>query len=378
MSRVMLLAFSDLGRSSRLLRCARGLLQNDANRLFIVGFDGADLPSAIESNSAVSIRFVCPFLDYPIFLAPLLWPLKFVFLLLQVLGIAMSISPKVDLLICFCDSIAITTLIAAVVAKLHRAVSVFDMARCEWYETTFRKFLAKQLLSLADFRISATHSMEVILRIGGLSSHPIPDLADPLFNGLNATRRTELFSLFGVDESTTFVAVFVSPQDGSWFRVVSEAADQIAVPTAFLIVGSSKLRRAIEPRLKKQVRCSRFIFLPTQYDIYPLALTACVVGVSFNPSPSVLAVASEVLEMKASGVPVLAVRSGCVTNFVQNGLNGFLVDDQNELKRKLVEIVNSPEVVLSGISRDPQDFDGEWCEQWQKFWTMVSLSTSHS
>jgi glycosyltransferase involved in cell wall biosynthesis len=374
MSRVMLLSFSDLGRNSRLLRYAGEILQNDKNRLFIIGFDGADIPPAIESNSAASIRFVCPFWDYPIFLAPLLWPLKLIFLLLQVIGIAMSISPKVHLLICFCDSIAIAPLIAAVVSKLHRAVSVFDMATFDWYETTVRKLVAKRMFSLADFRISSTHSMEVILRIGGLSSHPIPDLADPLFNCLNAPRRSDLFSLFGVDESTAFVAVFANPRDGSWLRVISEAAEQIAVPTAFMIVGNTKMRGAVEPRLKKQVRCSRFIFLPTQYDVYPLALAACVVGVSFNPSPFVFTIASEVLEMKASGVPVLAIRSGCVTNFVRDGVNGFLVDNQSKLKRKLVEIVNSPEVALGGISREPQNFNEEWREQWQKFCAVVSLS----
>jgi glycosyltransferase involved in cell wall biosynthesis len=101
-------------------------------------------------------------------------------------------------------------------------------------------------------------------------------------------------------------------------------------------------------------------------------------GRFLNPSPSVLAVAPEILEMQACGVPVLTVRSGCISNVVADGQNGFISADEQALKERLVAILVKPEMALAGISRESRDFEGEWRSDWDVIARKIHARSSSS
>jgi glycosyltransferase involved in cell wall biosynthesis len=367
---VVLLSLTEIGRNGRLLRYATELTKDHRNRVWVVGFDGADIPLSFDRHPQVSFHFLFPFWDYPTFLFPIFWPMKFLFLTLQLLGIGFALTGRIDAVLSLSASIVTEPLAALLISKFHRAALIFDIVACDWFETTFRKRIGKRLLSAATLRITSTHSMELLLRLSGLSSICLPDVPDPLFRSEQSAQKAGLCSILKLERDSTFVGVFVETFPSTWHAFLSDVADRVPCTTVFLIFGSVKMVPQIHFPTKRIKNCE-FVFVPKQYDLYPIALASCLVGVSLDPAPRVMTVSAEILEMQACGVPVLTVRSGCAGNFVEDGKNGFLAMDEHELKERLVRILANSAEAMRAVSRQPRDFDNEFRKAWGAFSTQL-------
>jgi hypothetical protein len=106
MRSALLFGFSDIGRNTRLISFARGLLDACYDHVYLVGFLGRDVPLEFERNPKVSMRYVFPFWRVPSFVSPILFPLKLLYFVLQILAIAVAI-PSIDLVLVSCSSIYI-------------------------------------------------------------------------------------------------------------------------------------------------------------------------------------------------------------------------------------------------------------------------------
>jgi hypothetical protein len=170
----------------------------------------------------------------------------------------------------------IEPLAGLIISKFYRATLVFDIVKCDWFETFFRKRIAKRLLSAADLRLTPSHSMELLLGVTGLPSARVPDVPDHLFRS-DSSEKSEIASILNTDPSSLFVGVFIETFPCSWFGILSDVAKRVTTPATFLLFGDAKGSIKLP---SKQVQTCKFVFVPKQYQIYPAALKHCAVGVS--------------------------------------------------------------------------------------------------
>jgi hypothetical protein len=263
-------------------------------------------------------------------------------------------------LICSCDLFFIEPFCAILISKFTHAIAVFDIAGYDWFDSPIRKGIAKTMLQRANARISTTHSMEVLLRIGGLSSFCIPDLPDPAFCPGSPGTRSAVSEVFGIDNTALLIGVFMEPFRPGYF---SELASHISCNVVFFVFASSKDATTLERQLSEMNTSSvRFLYVPRQYDVYPSVLGSCCLGICWNGSPAVVNIAKEVLEMQACGVPIAAFRYGCVSERVRPDSNGFLFETDHELKDIVMRVI-----AQSGRIGDTSQTDlrKEWRQCWR-------------
>lgn len=266
-----------------------------------------------------------------------MWLLRFLFLLLQMCAIAFSIRTKIDFVVASSDLFVTEIAVGKLISRILRAKLVVDVASCPWYETVFRKEIAKKMLKKADSRITSTHSMEVILGLGGLTSVLVPDLPDEAFKP-DKNARPVIQKMFDLTNDTTLIAVTCCDDI---IDNLKDFAQTTSARIAFFVCGSGKQRSVIDSLIRNaSTENVKFFFVPFQYDLYPLVLSSCDIGVCGNGSPNVVDIAMQVLELQMSSLPIVALRYGCVNERVIDGVNGFVVKDGNELIRVLKGVID--------------------------------------
>ena len=333
----------DIGANERLLRYARCLLRRKG-KVYLVGFDGFEIPEELCEHENLSVTFVFAFWDYPKILAPLLWPLEFLFLMIQMIGVALNISQAIDYVICQDKRFVMEPVIGKLVARVTGARLICDVVSCAWFASEITKFIGKRSLSLANVLVTSTCAMQRVFKIGGLSSHCLENIPDGVFSTDKDTRRV-VHRLYELAENCICVAV-TCVESAAYFDVLRDIGKELKegkVNVCFFVCGHSKLCSEFN---RQGPLCSKignefakFVYVPYQYDIYPTVISACDFAMCEHASPNVLDISMPILEMQACGLPVIAQRYGCVTERVKDGVNGMLFDDPEGLRTILRSIL---------------------------------------
>jgi hypothetical protein len=276
------------------------------------------------------------------------------------LAIAIRIR-AIDIVICSCNLFFIEPVCGLLVSKINQSVTIFDISSSAWFESPIQKSIVKKLFSYGSYRISPTHSLEILLRIGGLSSSLVPDLPDGSFKPSNPETRRQVCDIFHIDKTAVLIGIFM---DHFQSPFLAEFARTVTRPVIFFVFGNCKQATTIEMQLKKlNTTFAQFIYVPRRYDIYPFVLASCHLGICWNGSPDVVNIAPEILELEACEIPIACFRFGCVSERVHPNSNGFLFDSDLELKPILENVIaHSGE---TGLALPGRDLRAEWCSAYQ-------------
>ena len=357
-----------------MLRYANELLKG-GGFVYLVGFDGVEIPKSICDYANVKVVTIFPFLDFPIFLAPLLWMFKFMFMLIQMMGIAINIPHNIRFVFCTDSCYFMEPFIGKIVSKMLNAKLICDIATCEWFDTATGE-LAKWAIQLADHTITSTHSMEMILKIGGLSPFCIPDIADEAFRP-RVTSQCIVDNIYQIPTDSVRVAV-TACDDASFidaFKDIARILSEKRINVTFFMCSQNKLYQRnqsgnlIYPNLSNNY--ARFIFVPYQYDVYPIVLSSCAFGVCGNGSPHTVDISLSILEMQSCGLPILALRYGCISERVKDGVNGFIFNDAMELRKLLDQILVSRTVDINKMASEDNN-RRDWQDKWKKFYCKIA------
>ena len=333
----------DVGANVRLLRYAKYLLKRGGT-VYLIGFDGFEVPRSLSKHPNLSVTFLFSFWDYPRVLGPLLWGFEFLFLMVQMVGVALNISMSVQFVICQDVKFVMEPLIGKLVALVTGAKLVCDAVSCAWFASEITKAIGKRMIGLADIRVSSTRAMQRIFEVGGLSSRFLPDIPSKEFKPREEARRI-VRKMYELPENCCCVAVTLldSASYIDALRDIAKTLENHKVNACFFLCGHSKLCDETYtgefPYSKFANKYAKFFAVPYQYDVYPTVLAACNFGICEHGSPNVLDIAMPILEMQVCGLPILALRYGCITEYVKDGVNGFLFDDAIELRKLLNSIL---------------------------------------
>jgi glycosyltransferase involved in cell wall biosynthesis len=137
------------------------------------------------------------------------------------------------------------------------------------------------------------------------------------------------------------------------------------VPVAFVVFGGGKLLAALNDVVKNaQFQRICFRMLPAYTDVYSQILSCADLGIAFDVSRSGFDAATELTEMVACEIPVLAFKFGCVSEFITHEKTGLLFGNFEELLALLKRVLDPQSDALAELrkncARKPPDWDAQW------------------
>lgn len=352
----LIFSFSDIGKNARMLRYTKQLIVSNNMKVILVGYDINDIPIEIKKLPNLSIRYIFPFLYNFRILQTLFWPLQFFFYLIQMIGIAVNIS-SLSLVISSTTFYFIEPFCALIISKIHHSNLAFDISNFSWYDNQITSYVTKKMLSFSNHIICPTHSIEVVLNLAGFHPFVIPDMADSSFQS-NSKIKKKIENLLKIDQNSILIAVPFREFDNDTFNKLENSAGYLKKSrknVTFVIFGNSKLSEKFEEKIKRiSIQKVSFKFLPFQYDIYPMILGACDIGIHFPDSEFVFELSPQILAMSACQIPIIAFRFGCASEVVKENVNGFILNELSDLGPKLKEIFVNNSIDLSSMNKCPQ------------------------
>lgn len=360
MKTALIFSFSDIGKNARMLRYTRQLILQKNMKVILVGYDISDIPIDIKKLPNLSVRYIFPFsnlFDFKI-LQIVLWPIQFIFYLIQMIGIAVNIS-SLNLIIASTKFYFTETFCGLLISKIHRSTLVFDISNFSWYESKITSFLTKKNLFYSDYLFCSTNSMEVVLKYAGFNTFVIPDIPDSSFQS-NKKMKNKVCELLKIDSKSVLIGVPISEFDHEKIKTLENSANYLKNASkkfVFIVFGNGKIREKFEERIEKIViQNSTFKFLPFQYNIYPLVLGACDIGIYFSEPDFVFETSPHLLAIAGCGMPIITFRFGCVNEIVKENINGMILNEFSDLGPKLKEIFVNNSIDLSSFE-NLSDFD---------------------
>jgi beta-1,4-mannosyltransferase len=332
-------------------------------RVYLVGYPDSRLFDQLSSAPNVSLVPITPFFDYPRFLFALFAPLKIFWLVFQLISLFWRL-PHLDLILVqnppSMPTVPICWLLRVFKGKRfvidwhNLGFSLLEVHKtsptlvriAEIFEFSFGRF--------ADGHITVTKALQTKLMEQGIESTVVPDCPSESLGPVSPDTRAKFAALLGLCTSDHWVVTSTSwtPDEDMWLLL--EAADRFehyGVKLTIVITGKGPYRAAFEAEAKNRSFGHvefRFHFFDS-YEDYLVFLGCCDVGVSLHRSSSGLDLPMKGLDMLGAGLPLLSVSYGCIDELVENGENGFLFENGDELALLLAKIFVEEQFTLAKL-----------------------------
>ncbi|KAI5797612.1 hypothetical protein EDC01DRAFT_650595 [Geopyxis carbonaria] len=408
---VVVLVLGDIGRSPRMQYHALSIARHGGRVSLVCYLDSAPRPELID-NPLITINALSSpprLLDTSTATRFLFFaPLKALFQLISLLYMLLYTIPPTASHILLQNPPAIPTLaVTALVGRLRNQAVVIDWHNFGWSILRL-KLRGHPLVSLAKFyewlfartatsHLAVTHSMTAFLRESWGITAPIKALHDrpPVhFQPFNITQRAEFLNthpatkpyaarlLAGKAKLLVSATSWTADEDFSVLLEALVAYDHHCSSETFLrpgscpeivaiITGKGPLRDGYMARvetLEFQNITVRAEWLESAD--YPRLLACADLGVSLHTSSSGLDLPMKVVDLFGVGVPVVAMRFGCLGELVKAGENGMTFEtgkELGELLRRLFDPRKARE--LEGLRRGAMKETGverRWDAEWDK------------
>jgi beta-1,4-mannosyltransferase len=229
--------------------------------------------------------------------------------------------------------------------EVHK-VSPTHVKIAEFFEFFFGHF--------ADAHITVTQALQTKLKAFAIESSVVPDRPSDIFSPVapdrRRDRRADLAKRHSLFETDPWIVTSTSWTPDEDMRILLDAAERLEEAGARLtivITGKGPDRPSFEAELKTRSfrQIEFFLHFFESYEDYAEFLGLCDAGVSLHRSSSGLDLPMKGLDMLGAGLPLLSVKYGCINELVQEGENGMLFDNAQQLAELLLRMF---------ISKDPQ------------------------
>ena len=365
MSTALLFSFSDIGRNERILMHATNLSKEKKMKIYVCGFDRSNIPNEIANDKNIQFIYIFPFINAPIILNTLLWPIQFIFYLIQMIAVTINL-PQLSIILItsnfYFSEICIGLLLSKINSKISDNIKakkpfiIADILSFKWFESPTSKNIAKKMLSLTDMIITPTHSMQVILKIGGLQSFVIENIPDQSFKP-NKKLKPNVCEILNIPLSSYLICVPIPTFDHDIFKCIEDSARGIKDcerNICFVIFGNGKSQSIFQKKVKNlnnsnESKNIKFAFFTFQYDIYPSILGACDIGIYFNENDNGTEIPLPILQMSGCCLPIISFQYGCVSEIIKNKQNGFIIENRSKLRALLHDIFIKKSIDISTL-----------------------------
>jgi hypothetical protein len=188
----------------------------------------------------------------------------------------------------------------------------------------------------------------------------------------NRERRAAIIEILGVDLNSLLVSIPLPDLNLEHIRVLTSIAHQLdqslSRKLVFIIFGNVKGRTSLEAQLENQI-FQNVVFrdFGMYTDAYSQIMGASDLGICFQGSHQGLDASPELISMAACRLPILALRYGCVGEYVKDGQSGFFFTDESTLLDLLNKILIDRSVDLEKLR---ENCDSSLCD-WETGWIKV-------
>lgn len=360
MVNVLFFTLSDLGKNARMINLIDELRKRKNLKIFLFGFDISELPKQVRDSPNIVINHIFRIFTFPWYLSLCFVPLQFLFYLIQVFSISI-VCKSVDVV--FTSSSYLEIFLSMFLSLIKKSRLVIDIDSLDWFRNSIKKKIYIYLLSHCDYLTTETHSMSVILRISGIKSFEIPNLPDKLFLNIKKSKE-HVCKILSIPKESKLIGIPILYYGSSIFERISRYSkifNDLDNSFVFIIFADLKLQKEIKEQLSNiKFKNPKFILIPFIYNIYPLVLSSCDIGLSINGEDSSLKISKEIIQMYGSGIPIIGFKGVSMNEIIKNGGIGFIAKDDNDLIKLLKDIFITHEININNLKFNKEEIIKKW------------------
>lgn len=375
MSTTLIISFNDLGKQFRLLRHAKSFLSKPDSNVIIVGMDQTTLPKEIERAPNFRHIYFYNFLNLFWYFKLILFPLRVLFSLFQLLFIVFRL-PKIDYILMNQNEFSLFTFVSIkLLVFLTKGKLILDITSIGYIsKNRMIKVLEKSFIKNAYKRICSTKSLQAILKLSNIESFVIYDSPGTIFKNCSSIK-TEVLRFLGRKEDNVYIISIPFPEmNATIVRNIVHYFKQFessGVNISFLIYGDFKIQKTVENFFSNDQSSShvQFHFISLNTDAYAHALGCSDACIIFKGSLSGTNISPEFTESYASNIPIIAYKFGCMSELIKNGENGFIFSDFDELINYIQQIFIYKTIDLNLLKKKSEEnIKFNWIDSWNLFY----------
>lgn len=346
----------------------------------VIGYTESPLFKELADASNVKVHRIRPFINLPRVLFPLYAPLKILWLLFQLLVLLFTL-PKFDLILAqnppsmptvpFCWLLNLFKGKRFVIDWHNLGYSLLKVHKTPKIVTKIAEILEFFFGRMANGHITVTKALKQFLHEKGIESAVVYDRPSELFTPSRA-KRTEFAKKLDIDPSDIWLMTSTSWTPDEEIEMLLRAADKLdsklTQGLSIIITGKGPMRRWFESEVKsRQFSNITFYFqFFEKYEEYAEFLGCCDIGVSLHVSSSGIDLPMKGLDMIGAGLPLLSVSYQCIDELVDDGVNGLLFRDSDELAEVLTKLIITKDVSLEKLREGSiESSKQKWNDVWE-------------
>jgi len=381
MPEYVVVVLGDIGRSPRMMNHAVCLSKLPNSRVHLVGYNESPLFEELQKSNNVVIHKIRPFISLPRSLFFVYAPMKIFWLFLQLFFLIFTL-PKFEMVIAqnppsiptipFCWLLRLIKGKRFVIDWHNLGWSILQCNKTSSIIVKFSRWLEYLTGRHSDRNITVTKTLKEHLKTQQIESFVVYDRPSALFKP-SREARTRFSKELKIDEKSYWIMSSTSWTPDEEVSMILDAADILdkelaekGVFITFIITGKGPGRRAFESEVEGRNYSNidfKFAFL--SYEDYALLLGSCDAGVSLHVSSSGYDLPMKGLDMIGAGLPLLSVDYNCISELVQDGVNGLLFANGSEFAERLRQIFVTRDIDIDNLRKGSVE-SGEM--KWEQIW----------
>jgi beta-1,4-mannosyltransferase len=379
----VVVVLGDIGRSPRMQNHSLALSKISGSTVHIVGYNESPIFKELQDAPNVKVHGIRPFPKLPRVLFPLYAPLKILWLFIQLIKLIFTL-PKFYVLLAQNPPSVPSIPFCWILTRLKGKRFVIDWHNfgytlLEAHKTNhiivrIAKYLEFFFGRAADAHITVTEALRGALRDRGIMSEVVYDRPNDLFKPCKEAR-SEFAQRLKIDANDIWLISSTSWTPDEQIEMILVAAEAIEedlkkhnIHLTIIITGKGPGRRSFECEVRTRhfTNISWIFEFFEKYEDYARFLGCCDIGASFHVSSSGLDLPMKGLDMIGAGLPLISVSYRCITELVNEGINGVLFRDGEELGNVLRKLIVTKEIDLRKLAEGSVESSKvKWEEIWR-------------
>lgn len=384
MEHYVVVVLGDIGRSPRMQNHCVCLKNLPDSSVHIIGYTDSPLFKELVESDNVIVHRIRPFISLPRWLFPVYAVFKILWLLLQLLIIAIRL-PKFEVVLAqnppsmptvpFCWFLKLIKGKKFVIDWHNLGYSILKVNKTHNFIVNIAEKLEFFFGIRANGHITVTEALKQLLEQKGIKSSVVYDRPSNIFQP-NRDHRGRFAEQLKIDDDDIWIMTATSWTPDEKVAQLIDTAEVLEnmlkdddKGVSFIITGKGPDRRAFEAEVNSRnfTHVSFKCLYLDSYEDYAKLLASCDAGVSLHISSSGVDLPMKGLDMVGAGLPLLSVNYQCISELVDDHVNGLLFDDPRELAQIINKLFFTKEIDVEELRHGSiKSGERKWDQEWEE------------
>jgi len=310
---VAFMSFDELGLARRSRIHMKMALNIGIRRVYLIGYDNKITKKFLNQNNQVTFKKIRPFHVFAVPFSFLLFPIKIVYMITQLVGVMKTIR-TLDILYLYLNGSFISVIYGYIIGRLKGAkffvdISLKPLSTSIEGSNRILKLIENLFLKFSDTIIVSTLAKFLIMKLRGIPTKIIED--SPVENH-------QLISYPTILQKKHCIALFINDLSDSEIADYGLFVNRINSIMFIHVIGERKHFDQFKNVKNTVFHCVESLNMDF--------LCECDIVLFEKPCVNVIDVHPLVWDVLSFHVPMIVNREGCITEVVFNGKNGIIFD----------------------------------------------------